>query len=174
MLGRGQGQSCRASYLGRVDDQGRQTRASRKIVADLLTYSRQSGNSRGAVDLNEIINDAVAITEPNLSHIKVVLTLAMDLPPIVGDPEKLCQVVVNLFSSARHAMEQVEEGRVLLLRTRRDAEASKVVAKGHDKGHGISEPVNVLIFDLFFTVKPVGKGTGLGLSVACGIIQEHN
>jgi len=153
----------------------RQTQASRKIVADLLKYSRQSGSARVSVDLNEIIEDAVAITEHslNLSHIKVTLELAADLPPIIGDPEKLRQVVVNLINNAHHAMEQCEEGGQLLLRTRHDRAAGKVIAEVRDTGHGIPEHIKARIFDPFFTTKPVGKGTGLGLSVSYGIIQEH-
>ncbi len=152
----------------------RQTQASRKIVADLLKYSRQSGSARETVNLNEIINDAVAITEHslNLNHIKVHQQCAESLPMIVGDPEKLRQVVVNLINNAHHAMEGQESGE-LFLATRWDQGRGKVVAEVRDTGHGIAEHIKAKIFDPFFTTKPVGKGTGLGLSVSYGIIQEH-
>jgi PAS domain S-box-containing protein len=152
----------------------RQTQASRKIVADLLKYSRQSGSARETVDFNEILDDAVAITEHNLnlSHIKVMLALTPDLPPIVGDPEKLRQVVVNLINNAHHAMEGQGSGE-LQLATRFDSRTGKVIAEVRDSGHGIPDHIKARIFDPFFTTKPVGKGTGLGLSVSYGIIQEH-
>lgn len=152
----------------------RQTQASRKIVADLLKYSRQSGSAREAVNLNEIISDAVAITEHslNLSHIKVFQHCSADLPVIVGDPEKLRQVVVNLINNAHHAMEGQESGE-LHLSTRQDPTTGKVLAEVRDTGYGVPEHIKAKIFDPFFTTKPVGKGTGLGLSVSYGIIQEH-
>jgi signal transduction histidine kinase len=152
----------------------RQTQASRKIVADLLKYSRQSGSAREPINLNEIINDAVAITEHslNLNHVKVGLQLAGDLPALVGDPEKMRQVVVNMINNAYHAME-AQGGGALILRTRFHAEAGKVIAEFQDSGHGIPESIKSRIFDPFFTTKPVGKGTGLGLSVSYGIIREH-
>jgi PAS domain S-box-containing protein len=152
----------------------RQTQASRKIVADLLKYSRQSGSARESVNLNEIINDAFAIIEHslNLSHVKVVLLLASDLPVMVGDPQKLRQVIVNLLNNAHHAMEGLGGGE-LSLRTRYDAATAKVIAEIQDNGHGIPESIKARIFDPFFTTKPVGKGTGLGLSVSYGIIREH-
>lgn len=152
----------------------RQAQASRKIVADLLKYSRQSGSARESVDLNEIINDAVAITEHSLklNHVKVLLDSAKDLPPITGDPEKMRQVIVNLITNAHHAMEGQDRGE-LLLRTRRDTTAAKVIVEVRDSGHGIPEAIKARIFDPFFTTKPVGKGTGLGLSVSYGIIREH-
>lgn len=152
----------------------RQTQASRKIVADLLKYSRQSGSARETVNLDEIVSDAVAITEHslNLNHIKVHWHCAGDMPLIVGDPEKLRQVVVNLINNAHHAMEGQENG-VLQLLTRHDREKNKVIAEVRDNGHGIDEHIKARIFDPFFTTKPVGKGTGLGLSVSYGIVQEH-
>jgi len=152
----------------------RQTKASRKIVADLLKYSRQSGSARESVNLNEIVDDAVALTghSLNLSHIKVLPHQTKDLPSIVGDPEKLRQVIVNLINNAHHAMEGQGRGE-LLLRTGHDPLAAKVTIEVQDNGHGIPETIKSKIFDPFFTTKPVGKGTGLGLSVSYGIIQEH-
>ncbi len=152
----------------------RQTQASRKIVADLLKYSRQSGSAREVVNINEILSDAVAITEHslNLSHIKVNLRCSEGLPLVVGDPEKLRQVVVNLINNAHHAMEGQESG-ALHLSTRHDGKQHKVIAEVCDNGHGIDEQIKAKIFDPFFTTKPVGKGTGLGLSVSYGIVQEH-
>ena len=153
----------------------RQTQISRKIVADLLKYSRQSGSARESVNFNEIIDDAVAIIEHsfNLSHVKVGVSLAKDLPSIVGDPEKLRQVIVNLLNNAHHAMEG-QGGGELSIRTRYDAATAKVIAEIQDNGHGIPESIKARIFDPFFTTKPVGKGTGLGLSVSYGIIREHD
>ena len=152
----------------------RQTKASRKIVADLLKYSRQSGSARESVDVSEIVEDAAAVTEHNLnlSHIKVRLDLAADLPPITGDPEKLRQVIVNLINNAHHAME-AKGGGELFLRTSFDPQAGLVRVEIRDTGDGIPEQIKARIFDPFFTTKPVGKGTGLGLSVSYGIIQEH-
>jgi len=152
----------------------RQTQASRKIVADLLKYSRQSGSARESVNVNEIFTDAVAITEHslNLSHIKVYLHCAEELPVVIGDPEKLRQVVVNLINNAHHAMDGMERGE-LHLQTRYAKNEGKVIAEVRDTGHGIEDKIKAKIFDPFFTTKPVGKGTGLGLSVSYGIIQEH-
>jgi len=152
----------------------RQTQASRKIVADLLKYSRQSSSARQPLKLNEIIHDAVAITKHslNLNHIKVLLFLAEDIPALVGDPEKMRQVIVNMISNAYHAMEG-QGGGELLLRTHYALSEAKVIAEIQDSGQGISESIKARVFDPFFTTKPVGKGTGLGLSVSYGIIREH-
>jgi len=152
----------------------RQTKASRKIVADLLKFSRQTGSARENLDLNEILGDVLAVTEHNLhlSHIRVRMVLERNLPPVVGDAEKLRQVFVNLINNAHHAMEE-QGGGELVLATEYDPEESRVIARVTDSGQGIPDSVRARIFDPFFTTKPVGKGTGLGLSVSYGIIQDH-
>ncbi len=152
----------------------RQTKASRKIVADLLKFSRQSGSARKDIDLNEILTDVVAVTEHNLNlnHIHVHLDLAAELPRVIGDAEKLRQVFVNLINNAQHAMEE-EGGGEIFLSTAYEPDRQLVVARVRDTGHGIPDKVRAKIFDPFFTTKPVGKGTGLGLSVTYGIIQDH-
>ena len=152
----------------------RQTKASRKIVADLLKFSRQSGSTRETVDLNEVLADVVAVTEHTLglSYVTIKLDLDRNLPAILGDPEKLRQVFVNLITNAHHAMQGMDSGQVLL-RTRLDGNGEQVVVEVRDSGHGVPEKVQAKIFEPFFTTKPVGKGTGLGLSVSYGIVHEH-
>ncbi len=152
----------------------RQTKASRKIVADLLKFSRQTGSVRENLNVNEVLADVLAVTEHNLNidHIYGHLELAEDLPKVVGDAEKLRQVFVNLVNNAHHAMEEQKSGD-LTLSTDFDADKQRVIARVRDTGHGIPDDVKAKIFDPFFTTKPVGKGTGLGLSVSYGIIQDH-
>jgi signal transduction histidine kinase len=108
----------------------------------------------------------------NLDHITVHQDLAPDLPPIVGDTERLRQVFVNLINNAHHAMEKHGSGE-LTISTRYDPGTQEAVATIQDTGHGIPEKIRARIFDPFFTTKSVGEGTGLGLSVSYGIIQDH-
>jgi PAS domain S-box-containing protein len=152
----------------------RQTKACRKIVADLLKFSRQSENAREDISINEILMDVIAVTQHflNMDHINVHQDFTKDLPLIVGDTERLRQVFVNLVNNAHHAMEKQGSGE-LLMSTRYDPDTHKVVATVQDTGHGIPEKIRARIFDPFFTTKSVGKGTGLGLSVSYGIIQDH-
>ncbi len=152
----------------------RQTRASRKIVADLLKFSRQTGSARENLNINEVLTDVIAVTEHNLhlDHIQVHMNLADNLPPVVGDAEKLRQVFVNLINNSHHAMEKQGKGDIFIT-SWFDEDKKQVVAEVRDTGHGIPADVQARIFDPFFTTKPVGKGTGLGLSVSYGIIQDH-
>ncbi len=152
----------------------RQTKACRKIVADLLKFSRQSESAREDISINEILRDVIAVTQHslNMDHINVRQDFARDLPLIVGDTERLRQVFVNLVNNAHHAMEQQGSGELTMI-TRYHPDTHEVVATFQDTGHGIPEKIQARIFDPFFTTKSVGKGTGLGLSVSYGIIQDH-
>ncbi|RUM43339.1 MAG: PAS domain-containing sensor histidine kinase, partial [Desulfocapsa sp.] len=152
----------------------RQAKACRKIVADLLKFSRQAENARENILINEVLEDVLAVTEHSLSmdHIHAHRDLSESLPSIVGDTEKLRQVFVNFINNAHHSMED-QDGGDLYLSCYYEEESNRVVATIRDTGHGIPEDVMAKIFDPFFTTKSVGKGTGLGLSVSYGIIQEH-
>lgn len=152
----------------------RQTKACRKIVADLLKFSRQSESSREDISINDILTDVLAVTEHslNMDHIHVYQNLSEDLQTIVGDTEKLRQVFINFINNAHHAMEE-QGGGELYVTTRNSDDEKNVIATIRDTGHGIPDKIRPSIFDPFFTTKPVGKGTGLGLSVSYGIIQEH-
>lgn len=148
----------------------RQTKVCRRIVADLLKFSRQAESTKTSLDLNEIIKEVLAVTEHTLNINKVEVTRDFDpsLPMITGDAEKLHQIFINLFNNAQYAM---EEGGQIIISTRISDGSVKVTVR--DTGTGIAEEIKNKIFDPFFTTKEVGKGTGLGLSVTYGIVQEH-
>lgn len=150
----------------------RQTKACRKIVADLLKFSRQTDRARAEVDLNELIEEVLTVSEHNLniSHIQVVRRFAPGLPGMIGDAEKLRQVFINLFNNSQHAM---PDGGELTIITRHDQATGELVATVRDTGSGIADEIKPKIFDPFFTTKEIGKGTGLGLSVTYGIIRDH-
>ncbi len=148
----------------------RQTRACRRIVADLLKFSRQAESVKAPIDLNKIIQEVLSVTEHSLKihGVTVIRKFADDLPPVYGDSEKLHQVFINLFNNAQYAM---EDGGEITIRTGKSS--TQVLVSVQDTGTGIAYDIKNKIFDPFFTTKEVGKGTGLGLSVTYGIIQEH-
>lgn len=152
----------------------RQTKISRKIVADLLKYSRHSGNIRQPVNLNEVVEDVLTIIMHSLvaNHVELQKYLDENLPEITGDAEQLRQVVVNLINNGNHAMENLGGG-VLMMRTYTKDKGRRVCLEVQDSGVGIPEHARAHVFDPFFTTKPVGRGTGLGLSVSYGIVLEH-
>ncbi len=150
----------------------RQTKTCRKIVADLLKFSRQSESSKQNIDLNKVAGDVLTITEHSLSidHIEIEMHFEEHLPTIVGDVEKIRQVFLNLINNAHHAM---ENGGMLSVYTRFDSNKKQASITFQDTGEGIPKEIQDRVFDPFFTTKAVGKGTGLGMSVSYGIVQDH-
>ncbi|MFU2209227.1 ATP-binding protein [Solidesulfovibrio sp. C21] len=151
----------------------KQAKVCRKIVADLLGFSRQAESAKIEMCFNNSLMEAITLVRHafSLEHATIVTDLDDRMPIIYGDPEKLKQVWINLLSNARDAMGR--QGGTLLVRSRLFVADQKVTAWFADTGPGIPPENCSRIFDPFFTTKPVGQGTGLGLSVSFGIIQDH-
>ncbi len=150
----------------------KQAKVCRKIVADLLGFSRHSHAVREDVDVNASLQEVVHLVEHAffLNRIRIVSTLAADLPPLVGDKERLKQVWLNLLNNAADAIGQ--DG-TIAVQTRRGARGHGIEVSVADTGKGVEQAHLGKLFDPFFTTKQVGKGTGLGLSVSFGIVKEH-
>jgi signal transduction histidine kinase len=150
----------------------KQTKVCRKIVADLLGFSRNSQAVSETVDVNGSIQQVIKLVEHAffMNRIKIVSVLDEKIPPLLGDQERLKQVWLNLLNNAADVIEQ--DG-VIHVRSNLIAEEGKLVVSIADTGKGIAPEHLNKIFDPFFTTKQVGKGTGLGLSVSFGIIKDH-
>ncbi|OGR36710.1 MAG: hypothetical protein A2051_02925 [Desulfovibrionales bacterium GWA2_65_9] len=150
----------------------RQAKVCRKIVADLLGFSRQHESRMGELDLNASVREVVSLMRHTFGLEKVGIELDLDeaLPAILGDREKMGQVWMNLLNNARDAM---PGGGVIRIRTRRREPEGLLAVSVADSGTGISPEHLGKIFEPFFSTKGVGEGTGLGLSVSFGIVQNH-
>jgi PAS domain S-box-containing protein len=150
----------------------RQTRICGKIVSDLLLYSRRSENLLDSIDINQTVEEVLAVMEHslNIDRIYVTKDFAPHLPPVSGDVEKLKQVYINMLNNAHEA---IRTDGMICITTHHDREAGEIVTCFIDSGTGIPPEIINKIFDPFFTTKGVGEGTGLGLSVIIGIVNDH-
>ncbi len=152
----------------------RETRRARSVVRRLLDFARQSESVRTSSDLNEIVADALALTNHLLRTGGVVVhaEYAGNLPWVPVDRNQIKQVVLNLIHNALHAMPTGGNLYVSTARQNRGArEGAAIVIR--DTGIGVA-PENIeRIFEPFFTTRSKEGGTGLGLSVSYGIIMDH-
>jgi PAS domain S-box-containing protein len=148
----------------------KQTFRAAEIVNGLLNFSRLNSSEFKDLDINQLIEDSLALLshQLKLNNIRVESRYNLSLPPVYGNMGKLQQVFVNLFLNARDAM---PSGGELAVQT--GMYESMVIIDISDNGAGISGENIRRIFDPFFTTKSIGKGTGLGLAVTYGIVQEH-
>lgn len=149
-----------------------QTLRCKKIVADLLEFSRQSIGKPSHFSIAEIINKTLnlLINQAIFQNIEVKKDIQDAMPQMAGDMGQLQQVFTNLFINAADAMQG--KGR-LEITASFDAAKNQFVIGVADSGPGIPEGLTDKVFDMFFTTKPVGRGTGLGLSISQNIIQLH-
>ncbi|HZN54194.1 MAG TPA: ATP-binding protein [Candidatus Polarisedimenticolaceae bacterium] len=148
-----------------------QTRRASTIANSLLNLARPERSTFETLALNDAVQEVLKLFEPQIRGRRIVLhpELAPQLPEVRGHRGKLQQVLLNLLSNARDA---VEGGGRIAVRTVRSGE--RVVLEVVDDGVGIAEEDLPRIFDPFFTTKGRGKGTGLGLAISYGIVREHD
>lgn len=149
-------------------------RRAASIVDRLLDYVRERKPALEAVDLRQVVADAVALVTAVAARQGKRITVApADTPLRVrADTVMLKQVVVNILGNALDALEgpgQVD----VEMRFNREA-AGLVRLTVRDTGRGIAPENLPHVFDPFFTTKEVGKGVGLGLAVCQAIIEQHN
>jgi len=142
----------------------------RDLVANLLSFARQSPGDKILVDLKMLLERASQMLEPHYpgGKIQVSISVAADFPRVRGNANQLFQVFVEIIENAMDALQEAGGGPLEIIALKQGSEA---VLQFSDSGPGIREPERV--FDPFYTTKPVGKGTGLGLSVVYGVIQDH-
>ncbi len=145
------------------------------LIKGLLNFARPSRPRFDDTDVNAVL-DAVAylvLQSPSRvqgasREISIVKDFDRHLPVITADPMQLKQVFMNLLLNAVEAM---QDGGILAMKTRFDAAAQAVRVEISDTGRDLDVAVLDKIFQPFFTTKP--KGTGLGLAISKRLIEEH-
>lgn len=146
-----------------------QARRTTNLVANLLSFARQTPPQKRLTDLNSIVTNACQLRIAGIpAKISLTRDLQPDLPLVMGDDNHLLQVFLHVLNNAIDAVQESGGGEVVV---RTQARGEEVVLEVCDNGPGVAEPARV--FDPFYTTKPLGQGTGLGLSACYGIIQEH-
>ena len=141
-----------------------------RVVEQLLV----SGNPRTAgvrpSDIGDLIDNSLSICQSELvrDNICVEKYFADDCPPVSMNGDGMTQVLLNLF---RNAIESMEDGGILTVRTVYNATNQAVQIYIKDTGRGIPPDVASRLFDPFYTTKQ--KGTGLGLAISQQIVEEH-
>ena len=144
----------------------------KRVVENLLSFSRYSEYHLEAVDINNAIVSVISIIKNTMkiNNIDLNLNLAENLPKVQADAGELQQVFINILNNAIHAM---NKGGIMTISTELSSD-NMVQIKFSDTGHGIKLEHRSKIFDPLFTTKKVGEGTGLGLSVSYGIITKYS
>jgi two-component system NtrC family sensor kinase len=143
----------------------------RVIVQNLLSFARQMPAQREPVQVNAVLRQTLKLRTYDFANNGIDLFERYDdeLPLIVGDPNQLQQVFLNIINNAYDAIQEGRRAGKVRIVTSHNAEHLEI--SFWNNGPAISNPDR--IFDPFFTTKEVGKGTGLGLSICYGLIRAH-
>ncbi len=143
----------------------------RKLVGDLLTFSRAEKTKAEKTDINQTIEETLSFVEARakVKSVDIIKEYGGGLPLVMVNKNQIQQVIVNLCNNAIDAM---PDGGKIRLSTKETG--GRILIEVSDTGKGMTEEVKKHIFEPFYTTKEVGKGTGLGLSLCYEIIQKHN
>ena len=152
------------------------------IIQHVRSFSRdQESVIVEKINVNEVIYNTLSIIQTQYENhqIKLEIKLKKKINFILGNKYKLEQVVLNLLTNAKDAVEEkalksdeADYQKMIMIKT--DNVQNQVIVEILDNGIGIPENIISNIFDPFFTTKGSEKGTGLGLSIIYGIITEMN
>ena len=149
-----------------------QTARAAAIIVHMRMFGREATELPESIDPREVVVNALDLVaeQLRLAGIEVCTELADDCAHVLGHAIQMEQVILNLLTNARDAIDESEDRAKITLRV---FESDKVVhITVQDTGGGIPSDHLHRIFEPFFTTKEMGKGTGLGLSVSYGIVRD--
>ncbi len=158
-----------------------QVDAMKRLVNDFRDYARLPAAQLEAVDLNELVDGVLHLYES--SPIPIRLELEAGIPPVLGDPQQLRQVLHNLLQNGLDATTLKSEESMhsphglaadateLVVRTQFTASSGRVRLIVLDHGGGFPEHILKRAFEPYVTTKR--SGTGLGLAVVKKIADDH-
>ena len=158
----------RVEFMSKVEEE---TERIRKIVKNLLDFSKPKDAHPKEADINAVIQKTLALMQNmiDVANVETTVNLYNALPHVYVDEHQMQQVLVNLITNAVQAM---SAGGRIVISSRLGKGGNSVEVGVADTGKGIPPEFLPHIFDPFFSTKGDG-GTGLGLSVSYGIIRNH-
>ncbi len=141
----------------------------REIVRDLRSMSAIQ-EAQGLVDLRNVVERAVRLTDHELNQRAVVVRDMKPVPAVLAHEGRLLQVVVNMLLNAAQAIAPGEPEKNQIRIATATAPDGGAVLEVCDSGQGIAPEALERVFDPFFTTKEVGSGTGLGLAISHRIV----
>ena len=151
------------------------------IVQNLLCFAYKDRDEMAHIRAEDIIDELLYMIQQQLNRDGIFfdVDIADDLPNIYGNAQKLGQVILNLVSNARYALNEkfpeTHPDKILRISICQEEieDERRLQLTVWDQGCGIPKEHLEKIFNPFFTTKAAGTGTGLGLSVSHDILVEH-
>jgi len=147
-----------------------------EIVRELMLYSGQDEEDPlVSTDVSALVREMRDLLKTSIpKHVGLSLELSENLPPVMGKPSQLRQVVMNLIINASEAVGE-RTGTITVTTSRQMNSASQprecLKLEVRDTGAGMTDEVKARIFEPFFSTKAAGRG--MGLAVLERVIRDH-
>jgi len=151
------------------------------IVRNLLAFARQEKREHELANVSDIVKTSLSLIQTVMRHDQITLAVDIpkDLPKVKCHSQQIQQVLMNLLTNARDALNEKYPGyneekiiRITAGLIKKDGKPW-IRMTVEDRGPGVPQEVGGRIFDPFFTTKLGKGGTGLGLSISHGIVKDH-
>jgi two-component system, cell cycle sensor histidine kinase and response regulator CckA len=153
------------------------------LTRQLLVFGRKQTVVPVVLDLNDVVKDLEKMLRRLIdANIEMTIALGKKTGRVKADSGYVGQVLMNLVVNARDAMPNGGRLTIATNNVTLDEEYAQthtgavagdyVMLSVTDTGTGMTDEVKALLFEAFFTTKPLGKGTGLGLATCQTIVQQ--
>ncbi len=149
-----------------------QVESMKTMVNAFGDYARTPVMEIAPLNLNTLIEELAELYKDETTHVRLQLDLDTNHPHIEADSVRIRQVLHNLIRNSLEAMENTQDGRIIIsTRCLEESGAQFVTLNVDDNGPGFPEDLMDRLFDPYITSKT--KGNGLGLAIVKKIIEEH-
>jgi len=156
------------------------------MIKQLLSFARKSRVEIKPFSLTPLVKETIQFMHSTIPE-NITIQQNIDGAPLLinGDSTQLNQVLMNLVSNARDALEDSDSPCISIKLKAFHADKKFIQAHPNlhakayahlsveDNGEGIAESDIEHLFEPFFTTKEQGKGTGLGLAMVFGAVETH-
>jgi C4-dicarboxylate-specific signal transduction histidine kinase len=157
-----------------IDEAEQTARKIESIIIGLRSFSRSAEEDPiKPTSIHKIVHDSIAMCHELFTYRNIALTIEPFDEGLEAECNgvQLSQIILNLLTNAKQAIEHKTGERWVRLRVTHTDERVRIAIT--DSGRGIPADIRDKIMQPFFTTKPVGEGTGLGLSISKGIAEKH-
>jgi PAS domain S-box-containing protein len=144
-----------------------------QVITRIRALLRKTDAQKARLDINQTIREVVTLTRNEAAGkgVAIRMELAAGLPTVLGDRVQLQQVILNLIMNGIESMASVTDRPRDLLISSRQHESDKALVAVRDSGVGLDGQDLEMIFDAFYTTKPLGMG--MGLAISRSIVEDH-
>ncbi len=139
-----------------------------RVISQLIEFARPLELKKEKTRFSDLVKHTLKLIEAEArkNEITIDMEIDTDAPLIEVDPDKIKQVLLNIFLNALAAMKK--GGKLVIMLLPGKSDLSVMIS---DTGMGIEKTDLPRIYDPYFTSKPAG--TGLGLAVVQKIMEAH-